>query len=119
MTDGRRALGRAAEEYAAAYLQRHGYVIVARNWRCAAGELDLVARDGAALVFIEVRASRQNLGRALESIGPVKQRRLATLAYAYLAAHPPAPSDWRIDVVALAWCDDGWRVHHLRAAVGE
>jgi putative endonuclease len=119
VTDGRRALGRAAEEYAAAYLQRRGYVIVARNWRCAAGELDLVARDGAVLVFVEVRASRQHLGRALESIGPVKQRRLAELAYCYLATHPPAPSDWRIDVIALAWRDDGWQVQHLRAAVGE
>ena len=71
------------------------------------------------LVFVEVRASRQHLGRALESIGPDKQRRLAELAYCYLATHPPAPSDWRIDVIALAWRDDGWQVQHLRAAVGE
>jgi putative endonuclease len=119
VTDRRRALGRAAEAYAATYLQRRGYEIVARNWRCTAGELDLIARDGTVLVFVEVRASRLDITRAIESIGLVKQRRLVALAQHYVAAHAPEPPDWRIDVLALAWTNGVWQIHHLRAAVGE
>ncbi len=57
----RQRLGRWGEGVAATHLEAHGYTILARNWRCAAGEIDLVARDGETLVFVEVKTRR---GRA-------------------------------------------------------
>ena len=99
--DDRRGLGRRGEELAARHLAARGYDIVARNWRCEAGELDLVARDSAGLVFVEVRTRRGGaLGTPEESITPAKQARLISLAEAYVQVHD-WPGDWRIDVVAV------------------
>lgn len=101
--DGRTGLGLAGEELAARHLQQAGCTIVARRWRCPAGELDLIARDGATLVFVEVR-TRRGLARgaAVESIGPAKAARLAKLATLYLADHSDlGQPDWRIDLVAV------------------
>jgi putative endonuclease len=103
---------------AAAYLQRQGLAIVAGNFRTRAGEIDLVARDGRVLVFVEVRLRRSaNFGGAVESITATKRARLVAAANAYLARlgrEPPCrfdailmssldPSaiDWRRDVFAL------------------
>jgi putative endonuclease len=106
--DDRRALGQQGEARAAAYLAAQGCTILATNWRPAAqglrGEIDLVVRDGPALVFVEVRTRRgATQGRAEESVTPAKQARLIALAEAYLQAHalPADGTDWRIDVVAV------------------
>jgi putative endonuclease len=106
--DDRRALGQRGEALAAAYLTARGCAILAANWRPAGrdlrGEIDLVAQDGPALVFVEVRTRRGALpGRAEESVTPAKQARLIALAEAYLqaAALPADGTDWRIDVVAV------------------
>jgi putative endonuclease len=78
--------GRQAEDLAAACLERHGLKIVARNYRCRFGEIDLVAQDGATLVFMEVRLrTRTDFGTAAESIGAAKRRRLVAAARHYLA----------------------------------
>lgn len=79
--------GHSGEEYAALFLQARGLHIVARNWRCRLGEIDLIARDGATLVFVEVRqrASR-SYGGAAESITIAKQRKLSAAAALYLAS---------------------------------
>lgn len=78
--------GREAEAFAAAYLQQHGLRIVNKNWRCRFGEIDLVARDGDCLVFVEVRArSSRNFGGAAESIDAAKRSRLIAAANLYLA----------------------------------
>lgn len=99
--DDRRGLGRHGEDLAARHLAAQGYEILVRNWRCAAGELDLVARDGGCLAFVEVRTRRgQEMGSPEESITPAKQARLVTLAEAYLQEHDWA-GPWRIDVVAV------------------
>jgi len=99
--DDRRGLGRHGEELAARHLAARGYEILERNWRCGAGELDLVARDGACLAFVEVRTRRgQELGSPEESITAAKQARLINLAEAYLQEHE-WPGAWRIDVVAV------------------
>jgi len=74
---------------------------MARNWRCQEGELDLVARQGACLVVVEVRTRRgKALGPPEESITQAKQARLISLAEAYVQA-VDWPGDWRIDVVAV------------------
>lgn len=99
--DDRQGLGRYGEERAAQHLTGKGYEILERNWRCEIGELDLVARDNACLVLVEVRARRgRKLGTPEESITVAKQARLIELAEAYTAAHDWT-GDYRIDVVAL------------------
>jgi putative endonuclease len=119
--DGRAGLGLAGEDLAARRLQRAGYAILARRWRCPAGELDIVARDGDCLVFVEVRARRGLArGAAVESITPAKAARLAQLAELYLAAHPDlGQPDWRIDLVAVQLDATGrlLGVEHLVSAV--
>lgn len=97
----RKALGVAGEQAAAAYLQRHGYEIVATRWRCRAGEIDIVAREGGELVFIEVRARSNGIETALESITPQKQRQMLRVAAEYLDQHELTETNWRIDAVAL------------------
>jgi putative endonuclease len=95
------ATGSEAEERAARFLAGQGLAIVARNYRTRLGEIDLIARDGATLVFVEVRLrASQAFGGAAGSIGPRKQRRIAAAARQYLArlAHEPA---CRFDVVTL------------------
>lgn len=117
--DDRRGLGRRGEELAARHLTARGYQIVARNWRCEAGELDLVALDGDCLAFVEVRARRGGaLGSPEESVTPAKQSRLIALAEAYVQAHD-WPGEWRIDVVAVEMDGRGrvLRVDHYENAV--
>ena len=79
--------GRLAEDRALAWLQAQGLALVERNYRCRGGEIDLVMRDGAALVFVEVRyRADARHGGALASVGAAKQRRLITAAAHYLAS---------------------------------
>jgi putative endonuclease len=115
----RRGLGRRGEELAARYLADRGYEILARNWRCEVGELDLVALDESCLTFVEVRTRRgRALGSPEESITAAKQARLASLAEAYVQARD-WPGDWRIDVVAIEMDIRGrlLRVDHYENAV--
>ena len=117
--DARRGLGALGEELAARQLSVAGYETVTRNWRCQAGELDLVARQGDCLVLVEVRTRRgKALGPPEESITPAKQARLINLAEAYVQA-VDWPGDWRIDVVAVELDRDGHllRVDHYENAV--
>ena len=121
-----RALGQRGEELAAAYLVKLGYDIDARNWRTRTGELDIVAREGEWLVFVEVRARRIGraasapmLGRPEDSVTPRKQLQLVSMADAYLF-EMPWNGPWRIDVIALEIRPDGSvaRLNHLQDAVG-
>ncbi len=106
--------GAAAELRAEKYLIERGLRTVARNWRVRGGEIDLVMRDGATLIFVEVRArSGSAYGGAAASVTPAKQARLMHAARAYLAtlAHTPA---CRFDVVAeeagrLCWLRDAFQ----------
>ena len=126
MQDRRKALGRQGEDLAAAYLVQQGYDIITRNWRTRSGELDIVAREGEWLVFVEVRARRTRggasvpaLGPPEESVTPRKQLQLVTMADAYLF-EMQWDGFWRIDVIALELRGDGSvaRMNHLRDAVG-
>jgi putative endonuclease len=102
MGDYKRRLGQRGEDVAAAYLREQGYEILARNWRCPAGELDIVAREGGKLAFVEVRTRRgDRFGSPEESITPAKQVKLVEVAQTYLQEHNLADEDWRIDVVAV------------------
>ena len=118
--DDRQGLGRRGEEMAAQHLTAKGYEIVARNWRCETGELDLVALDGNCLSFVEVRARRgRALGTPEESITRDKQERLDALAEAYVQAHDWL-GDYRVDVIAIEFDQRGrlLRVDHYENAIG-
>ena len=102
MNPGRRDLGAFGERVAAAHLEAKGYRIRARNFRCREGEIDIVAEDGDCLVFVEVRTRRGDaFGTPAESVTAAKERRLLTVAKAYLQEHPDVPPDQRIDVVGV------------------
>lgn len=117
--DKRKHTGRRGEELAAAFLVGKGYTIIARNWRCAIGELDLIGTDGQTLVFVEVRTRRGgHLGAAEESITPAKQTRLIDLAQTYLQETGPAYPSWRIDVVAVQLGRGKPQINHIENAVG-
>ncbi len=111
-----RAQGRLGEDAAVAWLKSHGYRIVERNVTSHAGELDVVARDGDTLCFIEIKArSSHHYGAAIESVTPHKQRRIARAAALYLAYHP-WDGPCRFDVLGLDLGDDGWRYTLVRDA---
>jgi putative endonuclease len=102
MRDARKRLGRAGEAIAADYLRRRGYAILEMNYRCPVGEVDIVARDGEWLAFVEVRTRRSRaFGTPEESITPAKQQKLIELAQTYLQEHDLSDVPWRIDVVAV------------------
>lgn len=104
--------GDEAEERAARHLEAQGLKLLARNWRCRFGEIDLILRDGATLVFVEVRArGRGDYGGAAESITAAKQARLQRAAAAYLAQSRHHGAS-RFDAVLL----DGERLTWLRGA---
>lgn len=105
--------GRAWEDVALAYLQRHGLVLIEANFQCKLGEIDLIMRDGASLVFVEVRqrAAGAQVGAAA-SIGPAKIRRIIRAAQFYLQGLHRLPP-CRIDVVAI----DGEDIEWLRNAI--
>ncbi len=98
------ALGRWGEQVACEHLVADGMQVLVRNWRCAEGELDAVARDvDGTLVFVEVKALAGNgFGEPAEAVGRVKARRLRTLACRWLLAHrPPGTTELRFDVVGV------------------
>ena len=117
--DKRRQTGRQGEDIAASYLTGKGYRILARNWRCPVGELDLVMADDQTLVFVEVRTrSGSRFGPAEESITPAKQMRLIELAQTYLQESTAPGVSWRIDVVAIQLGQGLPQVNHIENAVG-
>jgi putative endonuclease len=87
---------------AVAELARRGYEIVTRNWRCQAGEIDVVARRGAVFHFFEVRTRRgREYGAPEESVTPAKRQRMIDAGLTYLGEHEINDADWRIGFVAV------------------
>jgi putative endonuclease len=109
--------GTRAEDLCADLLRRAGLRIVARNWRCRLGEIDLVAEEGATLVFAEVRLRRdQAHGGAAESITAAKRARLVAAARLYLAGR--GERSCRFDVLLLDALSPA-RIRWIRDAFGE
>lgn len=110
----RAELGVQAEDLCAALLRKAGLRVLARNWRCRHGEIDLVAEEGGTLVFAEVRFRRnQRFGGAAESVTASKQARLIAAARLYLMRRPE--SDCRFDVLLLDSLEAG-RIRWIRNA---
>lgn len=117
---GRKKLGAWGENVAAIELEAQGYRIVARNWRCPRGEIDLIAQSGDGLLaFVEVKTRRgRDMGAPEEALTPHKSRKLIQLAQLYLAEHD-LDVDWRIDLVAVELDKSGklLRCEHIPNAV--
>jgi len=119
--DLRQHLGRAGERLAREHLQRLGYRVVASNYRTRFGEIDLIVCDDTWLVFVEVKARRVGaLESALQAVPPAKQRRVRSMAAAWLveATDRPRSRELRFDVVAVTVDRDGRlvRLDHLEGA---
>lgn len=99
----RRRLGDQGEGHARRYLEARGYDFLTANWHCAAGELDLVMRDGDEIVIIEVKTRRgEGRGRAEEAISAAQGRRLLAAGEWFIAETPDAIDRiWRVDLVAI------------------
>ena len=94
--------GRRGEHLAADWYRRRGYDVLARNWRCPTGEIDLIVRRGRVVVVGEVKARRTDeFGPAAAAVGPAKQRRLRRLAAEWLATTGVRGVEVRFDVVAI------------------
>jgi putative endonuclease len=118
--NSRQQFGRAAEAAAARHLQRQGWVLLGRNVRIGRGELDLIARRGGVLAFVEVKARRSaSCGAPEDAVDRRKRRQVARLAELWLAARPWAlrgVSDVRFDVVAVDATVAPPEVRHLQGA---
>src|SRR5438270_9977454 len=104
----RRWFGSRSERAAGRFLRRLGYRILARNYTCPQGELDLVALDGCCVVFVEVRSTETaDPVRPAASVDAAKQRRLTDLALHFLQRHRLLDRPARFDVLAVSW-PAGW-----------
>ncbi len=102
MPDSRRALGAAGEDLAAAWYEAEGYRVLARNWRCRDGELDLVVARPGVLVFCEVKTRRGDaFGGPAAAVTHAKQQRIRGLALRWLGEHSMRAPSLRFDVVAI------------------
>jgi len=115
--DRRGELGRRGEGLAEAFLRQSAYTIVARNYRCRLGEIDIVALDGAVLVFVEVRSrSGPAFGTPLESVDARKQIRLGRIARQFLAERRWHDRDARFDVIGIRFDEEPPHVEHVQSA---
>ncbi len=125
MTTRTYTLGQTGETYAAQWLQKRGYAILERNWRAAypmRGEIDIIARDGATLVIVEVKTrTTQHCGHPSEAVTPRKLTQLRRLAAAWLTHAGVRPRELRFDVISVLAPSDRyatptneWHIDHLK-----
>ena len=111
-------VGRSGEAAVAAYLASMGWTVIDRNWHGAHGELDIVAREGDTVVFVEVKARRgPHLDEAFARVDRRKQAALALTAEEYLEAHGLHDVAWRIDVIAVRLSDGPPEFAHAQDAL--
>ena len=97
-----KSLGHLGETLAAAYLQNKGYTILERNWHSPYGEIDLVARQREAVVFVEVKArASKSLGPPEISVTPRKEEHMRQAAEYFIQQHPDLANEWRIDLITI------------------
>lgn len=113
-----RDLARRGEEAASRYLEWMGYEILARNWRCNAGEADIIALEGDCIAFVEVKTrSNINKGFPEEAVTPEKRARYERIAAQFLRRYPGADLAVRFDVIGILALDDEKMLikHHVNA----
>jgi putative endonuclease len=103
MSDARSSLGARGERFTLDLYRRRGFTLVAANWRCSLGEIDLVLRRGDLLVFCEVKTRRgSRRGAGFEAVDQRKQRKVRALAEVFLLTHGLGPVSVRFDVASVA-----------------
>lgn len=103
MTRERLELGKQGEDLALKKIRRLGYQCICRNYRCPLGEIDLVAKDGDTLVFLEIKTRKgRSLGYAKEAVDARKRRQLSKVALAYMKSNDCCEAKSRFDVVAIS-----------------
>lgn len=114
----RKAIGRRAENLAAVFLKKKCFGIVDRNFRCRLGEIDIIAKDGDELVFVEVRsANGYYFQHPLESITNTKMRRLRRLAMVWLNYNHTKEANLRFDIISIVFLEKGnMEIEHIRDA---
>jgi len=116
-TPGAKATGELGESLAARLLEEKGYRIVARNYRCPHGEIDLIASQGEYLVFVEVKARRGGTGfDPVLAVNARKMDKLRALAAYYLAGQPRMELQPRFDVIAVMLAADRPHLRHIENA---
>ncbi len=117
MAGGATRPGQAGEDTACAYLERKGLLILERNFRCRGGEIDIVARDGETVVFVEVKErTGSSHGAAIEAVTARKRARVVRASRSYAARHGFFECPLRFDVVAIDWGPDGPHLRHEAGA---
>lgn len=107
MSRARVSFGKAGEDLACSDLEKRGYAIIARRYRRRGGEIDIIARDGKTIVFVEVKArDSRAFGEAAEAVTAFKRRRMSQLARDYMARQRLFECPCRFDVVSIHF-DDG------------
>ena len=113
------AIGAMAEALACRHLGEQGLRLLARNYRCRHGEIDLIMRDGSTIVFVEVRLrNRTDFGSGAESVGAKKQARILASAEHYLQRHATLLVGCRFDVVSIRRIGDTHQLRWIRSAFG-
>lgn len=116
-TNGKLLLGKEGERVAERYLQKKGYMLVERNYRCPAGELDLIVLDRRVVVFVEVKTrTGLGFGSPLEAVEFRKQRKMIQVAQFFLAEKRLQQRDARFDVVGVSWLGREPIVEHIENA---
>ncbi len=115
--DPRRHFGNSGEDIAAVFLEEQGYEILDRNFSCLFGELDIVARQGQILAFVEVKTRRSlKFGRPAAAVTSSKQRKLRTTALYYLKRHPHPRCTIRFDVIEITELYGDIQLNHVTSA---
>jgi len=117
LTTDRIDLGKLGEDLALKRIKRLGYKCLIRNYRCPLGEIDIIAKDGDTLVFIEIKTRRgRSLGYAKEAINRKKRRQVSKVALAYMKAHNCCDVKSRFDVVAINLTENKKQIEVIRNA---
>jgi putative endonuclease len=115
--NGKLLLGKEGERLAERYLQSKGYKLVERNYRCSAGELDLIVLDRRVIVFVEVKTrTGQGFGTPFEAVEFRKQRKMIQAAQFFLAQKGLQQRDARFDVVGVSWAGREPVLEHIENA---
>lgn len=115
--NGKLLLGKEGERVAERYLQKKGYMLVERNYRCPAGELDLIVLDRRVVVFVEVKTrTGLGFGSPLEAVEFRKQRKMIQVAQFFLAEKRLQQRDARFDVIGVSWLGREPVVEHIENA---
>ncbi len=115
--DGRIRTGKRGEELAVAYLKSKGYSIIERNYKCLFGEIDIVAKEGNTVVFVEVKSRKsEDFGDPQAAVGWEKKRKISRIALKYLEEKHLYPCDARFDVVAVKMLPAGNTIELIQNA---